>query len=216
MSGHTHIEQLEWEAIYIIREAVANSQNPVLLYSVGKDSSCLLRLLQKAFAPAPIPIPLLHIDTGYKFPEMIKFRDEMAHSVGAKLVVERNEQAISENTHPAKLGTTACCAKLKTKGLLDALKKHNFDTAIGGAPREEEKSRAKERVFSIRRESGGWDPKSQRPEPWDLYNTYRAHGQSLRVFPLSNWTEKDIWTYIQKEEIPVVPIYFSHPSDLPG
>jgi sulfate adenylyltransferase subunit 2 len=205
----SHLKQLEAESIHIIREVVAESKNPVMLYSVGKDSSTMLRLAQKAFYPGKFPFPLLHVDTGYKFPGMYSFRDQFCQQIGARLIVERNEEWIAKQCHPIKLGTDVCCAHLKTQGLLDALKKHNFDAAFGGARREEEKSRAKERVCSIRDEFGQWDPKNQRPELWDLYNTRLNEGQSIRVFPLSNWTEIDIWQYIKLEQIPVVPLYFA-------
>jgi sulfate adenylyltransferase subunit 2 len=192
-----------------MREVVAEAKNPVMLYSVGKDSSVMIRLAQKAFYPGKFPFPLLHVDTGYKFPEMYEFRDKFCAEIGARLIVERNEEWIAKGAHPLKLGTDVCCAHLKTRGLLDALKKHEFDAAFGGARREEEKSRAKERVCSVRDEFGQWDPKNQRPELWDLYNTRLNEGQSIRVFPLSNWTEVDIWQYIQLERIPVVPLYFA-------
>jgi len=211
MTGYTlpYLTQLESESIHIMREVAAEFKNPVMLYSVGKDSSVMLRLAQKAFYPGPIPFPLMHIDTGYKFPEMYTFRDRYCLEVDVRLIVERNEEWIAKGCHPLKLGTEKCCWYLKTQGLLAALTKHGFDAAFGGARREEEKSRAKERVFSIRDAFGQWDPKNQRPELWDIYNTRLNEGQTARVFPLSNWTELDIWQYIKKEEIPVVPIYFS-------
>ncbi len=205
----SYLKQLESESIHIIREAVAESKNPVMLYSVGKDSSTMIRLAQKAFYPGKFPFPLMHVDTGYKFPEMYGFRDRFCKKIGAKLIVERNEKWIAKGCHPLKLGTDKCCWYLKTQGLLNAIKKHGFDIAFGGARREEEKSRAKERVFSFRDEFGQWDPKNQRPELWDLYNSRIDEGQSVRVFPLSNWTEVDIWHYIKLENIPVVPIYFA-------
>jgi sulfate adenylyltransferase subunit 2 len=205
-----HLKQLESESIYILREVVAEFKNPVMLYSVGKDSSVMLRLAQKAFYPGKIPFPLLHIDTGYKFPEMYTFRDAYVEEIGARLIVERNEAAIAAGTHPEQLGTDRCCQLLKTQGLLDALNKHGFDAAFGGARREEEKSRAKERIFSVRDAQGQWDPKNQRPELWSLYNSRLQPGESVRVFPLSNWTELDIWEYIRAEHIPVVPLYFAH------
>lgn len=205
----SYLEQLESESIHILREAAAEFQNPVMLYSVGKDSSVMVRLAMKAFYPAKFPFPLLHIDTGYKFPEMYRFRDRFCKEIGARLIVERNEEWIAKGCHPLKLGVDRCCSYLKTKALLDALKKHGFDAALGGARREEEKSRAKERVFSLRDEFGQWDPKNQRPELWDLYNAGLNEGESLRIFPLSNWTEQDIWQYIKRESIPVVPIYFA-------
>ncbi|MEA3486254.1 MAG: sulfate adenylyltransferase subunit CysD [Thermodesulfobacteriota bacterium] len=205
----SYLKQLESESIHIMREVVAEFKNPVMLYSVGKDSSVMVRLAQKAFYPGKFPFPLMHIDTGYKFPEMYEFRDRFCEEIGARLIVECNEEWIAKGCHPLKLGTDKCCGYLKTQALLDAIKKHEFDAAFGGARREEEKSRAKERVFSLRDEFGQWDPKNQRPELWDLYNARLNEGQSVRVFPLSNWTEVDIWQYIKLEKIPVVPIYFA-------
>ena len=204
-----HLEQLEAESIFIMREVAAQFERPVLLYSVGKDSSCLLRLAQKAFYPGKIPFPLLHIDTGFKFREMYEFRDSFTKEIGANLLVYRNEDAIANNANPYDLGTQACCGHLKTKALLDGLKKWDFDAAIGGARRDEEKSRAKERVFSFRDSFGQWDPKNQRPELWSQYNGRIKKGESIRVFTLSNWTELDVWHYILKEEIPIVPLYFA-------
>jgi sulfate adenylyltransferase subunit 2 len=180
-----------------------------MLYSIGKDSSCLLRLAQKAFYPGPIPFPLLHIDTTYKFREMIEFRDRMAKEVGAKLIVHTNEQAIADGTQPFKVGTQRCCGLLKTQSLLDGLREGDFNAAIGGARRDEERSRAKERVFSVRDPNGQWDPKRQRPELWSLLNARLRPGESIRVFPLSNWTELDVWHYIHVENIPIVPMYFA-------
>ena len=205
----TYLKQLESESIHIVREVAAEFTNPVMLYSIGKDSSVMVRLAQKAFYPGKVPFPLMHIDTGYKFPEMIQFRDEFILKEGLRLIVERNEEWIEKGTHPLKMGTDKCCARLKTQGLLDALKKHKFDAAFGGARRDEEKSRAKERVFSFRDEFGQWEPKNQRPELWSLYNCRINENESIRVFPLSNWTEQDIWTYIKIENIPIVPIYFA-------
>ncbi|MGR3218386.1 MAG: sulfate adenylyltransferase subunit CysD [Candidatus Anammoxibacter sp.] len=205
----TYIKQLESESIHIIREVAAELKKPVMLYSIGKDSGVMLRLAQKAFYPGKIPFPLMHIDTGYKFPEMIAFRDKFVKEVGARLIVEQNEEWIAKGIHPAKVGTDKCCAKLKTRGLLDALKKHGFDAAFGGARRDEEKSRAKERVFSFRDEFGQWDPKRQRPELWNIYNCLVNEGESIRVFPLSNWTEQDVWHYLKVEGIPIVPIYYA-------
>jgi sulfate adenylyltransferase subunit 2 len=197
------------EIVHILREVVAEFERPVMLYSIGKDSSVMLRLAQKAFYPGPIPFPLLHVDTTYKFREMIRFRNEMARAVGARLIVHTNEQAIADGTQPFKVGTQRCCGLLKTKSLLDALQAGNFDAALGGARRDEERSRAKERIFSIRDASGQWDPKRQRPELWHLLNAKLRPGESIRVFPLSNWTEIDIWQYIQVERIPIVPMYFA-------
>jgi len=209
-----YLKQLESESIHILREVVAEFENPVMLYSVGKDSSVVVRLAQKAFYPGKFPFPLLHVDTGYKFPEMYAFRDRFCREIGAELIVERNEEWIAKGAHPLKLGTEKCCGYLKTQGLLDALRKHRFDAAFGGARREEEKSRAKERVFSVRDALGQWDPKTQRPELWDLYNARLNEGQTVRVFPLSNWTEVDIWTYIKQEHIPIVPIYFAQEREV--
>jgi sulfate adenylyltransferase subunit 2 len=203
------LDRLEAESIHILREAAAAFERPVMMYSVGKDSSVLLRLSQKAFHPGSIPYPLLHVDTSYKFPEMYAFRDRTCAALGLELIVHRNEAALDAKTNPWSLGTVACCGQLKTKGLLDALAAGSFDAVIGGARREEERSRAKERIFSYRDRHGQWDPKSQRPELWNLYNTRVGPGESVRVFPLSNWTELDIWRYIEREEIPVVPLYFA-------
>ena len=208
------LKQLESESIHIMREVVAEFKNPVMLYSVGKDSSVMVRLAQKAFYPGEFPFPLMHIDTGYKFPEMYEFRDAFCTKISAHLIVERNEEWIAKGCHPLKTGVDKCCSYLKTGALLEALRKHGFDVAFGGARREEEKSRAKERVFSLRDSFGQWDPKNQRPELWDIYNTRINEGETMRVFPLSNWTEKDIWEYIKLEQIPVVPIYFARKRDV--
>ena len=205
----THLQTLEAESIHIMREVASEFQRPVMLYSIGKDSSVLLRLAQKAFHPAPIPFPLLHIDTTYKFREMIEFRDRYTAEIGAKLIVHTNQEAIDDGANPFKLGTSRCCGLLKTKALLDGLRAGGFDAAIGGARRDEEKSRAKERIFSFRDDKGQWDPKNQRPELWNLFNTRIHPGESLRIFPLSNWTEMDIWQYIHAENIPIVPMYFA-------
>jgi sulfate adenylyltransferase subunit 2 len=180
-----------------------------MLYSIGKDSSVLLRLAQKAFYPGPIPFPLLHIDTSYKFREMIAFRDWYAGHVGARLIVHTNREALADGTQPFAVGTQRCCGLLKTKALLDAIAEGGFDAAFGGARRDEERSRAKERVFSLRDTRGQWDPKRQRPELWRLLNSRIAPGEHVRVFPLSNWTELDVWHYIDVERIPVVPLYFA-------
>ena len=180
-----------------------------MLYSIGKDSSVMLRLAQKAFYPAPIPFPLLHIDTGFKFREMIEFRDRMAADVGAELLVWRNEPAIAAGTNPIALDTKRCCGLLKTQALLDGLAHYGFNAAFGGARRDEEKSRAKERIYSFRDKAGQWDPKNQRPELWNLYNSRIHPGESIRVFPLSNWTEMDVWQYILEESIPIVDLYFA-------
>jgi len=209
-----HLQLLEAESIHILREVASEFQRPVMLYSIGKDSSVLLRLAQKAFYPAPIPFPLLHIDTTYKFREMIEFRDSYTKKVGAKLIVYTNQEAIADGANPFRLGTQRCCGLLKTKALLDGLRAGGFDAAIGGARRDEEKSRAKERIFSFRDEKGQWDPKNQRPELWNLYNTRIHPGESLRVFPLSNWTEMDVWQYIHVEQIPIVPMYFAKEREM--
>ena len=205
----SHLRILEAESIHILREVASEFERPVMLYSIGKDSSVMLRLAQKAFYPAPIPFPLLHVDTGFKFAEMLTFRDEMARSVGAQLLVWRNETAIAAGTNPIALDTKRCCGLLKTQALLDALRYYNFDAAFGGARRDEEKSRAKERIYSFRDNAGQWDPKNQRPELWNLYNARIHPGESIRVFPLSNWTEMDVWQYIHQENIPVVDLYFA-------
>lgn len=204
-----HLRALEAESIHILREVVAEFEHPVMLYSVGKDSSVMLRLAQKAFHPGPIPFPLLHVDTTYKFREMIEFRDEMAKAVGARLIVHTNDEAIADGTQPFAVGTQRCCGLLKTKALLDALQAGGFGAAIGGARRDEERSRAKERVFSVRDANGQWDPKRQRPELWTLLNGRLRPGESIRVFPLSNWTEIDVWQYIHIETIPIVPLYYA-------
>ena len=204
-----HLQALEAESIYILREAVAEFSRPVMLYSIGKDSSVMLRLAQKAFYPGKIPFPLLHVDTSYKFPEMIAFRDSYAREIGAELIVHRNEDAIAAGASPWALGTQNCCGALKTRSLLDGLAEGGFDAAFGGARRDEEKSRAKERVYSFRDAHGQWDPKNQRPELWSLYNSRLRKGESIRVFPLSNWTELDIWLYLYAEQIPIVPLYFA-------
>lgn len=205
----THLKQLEQESIHIMREVVAEFQNPVMLYSVGKDSAVMLRLAQKAFHPGKFPFPLMHVDTGYKFPEMYEFRDQHVKNIGARLIVEANTPAVEKGTHPSRIGNDKCCQQLKTRALLDAIAKHGFDAAFGGARRDEEKSRAKERFFSVRDEFGQWDPKNQRPELWNLYNADISEKESVRIFPLSNWTELDVWQYIKMEEIPLVPLYFS-------
>ena len=204
-----HLRMLEAESVFILREAAAEFAHPVMLYSIGKDSSVMLRLAQKAFYPGKIPFPLLHIDTSYKFPEMIEFRDWYAKHVGAELIVHRNEKALAEGANPYTLGTQKCCGLLKTRSLLDGLAEGGFDAAFGGARRDEEKSRAKERVYSFRDSLGQWDPKNQRPELWSLYNGRHHKGESIRVFPLSNWTELDVWLYIHRENIPIVPLYFA-------
>lgn len=210
----TDLRQLEAESIFIIREVAAEFKNPVMLYSVGKDSSVMSHLARKAFYPAKIPFPFMHVDTGYKFPEMYEFRDKYCKDLAVKLIVHRNEEAIENNMNPFRYGTDKCCAALKTGGLLEGLSQYKFDAAFGGARREEEKSRAKERVYSIRDEFGQWDPKNQRPELWNLYNSEIHEGESIRVFPLSNWTEVDIWEYIKLENIPIVPIYYAQEREV--
>ena len=210
----SYLKQLESESIHIFREVAAEFENPVMLYSIGKDSSVMVRLAQKAFYPGRIPFPLMHIDTGYKFLEMIEFRDKFVKGIGCRLIVERNEDGIDSGVHPQTIGVDKCCVILKTQGLLDAIKKHKFDAAFGGARRDEEKSRAKERIFSFRDEFGQWDPKYQRPELWNLYNCSINEGESIRVFPLSNWTEMDVWYYLREEKIPIVPIYFAHEREV--
>ena len=205
----SHLKMLESESIFILREAAAEFARPVMLYSIGKDSSVMLRLAQKAFYPGKIPFPLLHIDTSYKFPEMIEFRDWYAKHIGAELIVHTNRAALDQGANPYSLGTQKCCGLLKTRSLLDALAEGGFDAAFGGARRDEEKSRAKERVYSFRDALGQWDPKNQRPELWNLYNSRHHQGESIRIFPLSNWTELDVWLYIHAENIPIVPLYFA-------
>jgi len=207
----SYLRQLEAESIYIIREVAAQFERPVILYSVGKDSSVVVRLALKAFAPVLPPFPLLHIDTSFDYPEMYEFRDTITAQTGMNLLVYRNEEAIRENANPFSLGTLKCCGLLRTRALLDGLAKYEVDAAIGGARRDEERARAKERVFSFRDSFGQWDPRNQRPEMWKLYNGKVNKGESMRVFPLSNWTEFDIWLYILCEQIPIVPLYFAKP-----
>ena len=210
----SHLDELEAEAMHIMREVVAEFENPVMLYSVGKDSSVMVRLAQKAFAPGKLPFPLLHVDTSYKFKEMYEFRDRYCESIGAELIVASNYQAVKDGANPFDLGTSKCCGLLKTKGLLDALKEGKYDAAFGGARRDEEKSRAKERVYSFRDKFGHWDPKNQRPELWNIYNGQHNKGENIRVFPLSNWTELDVWLYIYKEAIPIVPMYYAKEREM--
>jgi sulfate adenylyltransferase subunit 2 len=209
-----HLRALEAESIYILREAVAEFARPVMLYSIGKDSSVMLRLAQKAFFPGKIPFPLLHIDTSYKFPEMIEFRDRYAKEIGAELIVHQNREALQQGANPFSLGTQKCCGLLKTKSLLDALAAGGFQAAFGGARRDEEKSRAKERIYSFRDSHGQWDPKNQRPELWNIFNGRINKGESIRVFPLSNWTELDVWLYIHAEKIPIVPLYYAREREV--
>ncbi len=205
----THLDTLENEAIHIFREAAEQADNPVMLYSIGKDSSVLLHLALKAFYPAVPPFPLLHVDTRWKFKEMIAFRDRRAKETGMELVVHINPEGIEQNIGPITHGSSVHTDVMKTQSLKQALDKYGYDLAFGGARRDEEKSRAKERVFSFRDKNHGWDPKNQRPEPWNIYNARKNKGESVRVFPLSNWTELDIWEYIKRENIDLVPLYFA-------
>ena len=204
----THLEELEAEAIYIIREVVAECDNPVMLYSIGKDSSVMMHLALKAFYPEKPPFPFLHIDTTWKFHEMIEFRDAMARKHGIEMLVYTNEQGVRDGINPFDHGS-AYTDIMKTRALKEALNKYGFTAAFGGGRRDEEKSRAKERIFSFRNSAHSWDPKNQRPEMWKLYNTRIHSGESIRVFPISNWTEKDIWQYIKQENIDIVPLYFA-------
>jgi sulfate adenylyltransferase subunit 2 len=208
---HIRLRRLEAEAIEILREAVAEFSNPVMLYSIGKDSSAMLHLAQKAFQPAKLPFPLLHVDTTWKFREMIQFRDETAKRLGTELLVHVNEEGLARGVSPFASGSSVHTHVMKTEGLRQALDKWHFDVAFGGARRDEEKSRAKERIFSHRSANHGWDPRNQRPELWRLFNTRIKPGESMRVFPLSNWTELDVWDYVRAENIPVVPLYFAKP-----
>jgi len=210
-SSLTHLEQLEAESIHIMREAVAESENPVMLYSIGKDSSVLLHLALKAFYPARLPFPLLHVDTTWKFREMIAFRVARARELDLDLIVHVNRDGLQRGINPITSGSELHTDVMKTQALRQALDRHRFDLAFGGARRDEEKSRAKERVFSFRNAHHVWDPKRQRPEPWRIYNGRKRRGESIRVFPLSNWTELDVWLYIHQERIPVVPLYFAAP-----
>ena len=203
--------ELEAESIEIFREVAATAARPVMLYSIGKDSSVMLRLAQKAFYPGPIPFPLLHIDTGWKFREMIAFRERIAEELGVELLRYTNPRGVAEGIGPFTHGSAYHTDVMKTEALKQALDLHGFDAAFGGARRDEEKSRAKERIFSFRAAGHRWEPKTQRPELWNLYNTRINPGESIRVFPLSNWTEADIWGYIQQEQIPIVPLYFAAP-----
>lgn len=206
----THLQRLEAESIHIMREVVANAENPVMLYSVGKDSACMLHLAKKAFYPSPPPFPLLHVDTTWKFQEMYKLREKAARDAGMDLIVHQNPEAVEQQINPFDHGALHT-DMWKTEGLKQALTKYKFDVAFGGARRDEEKSRAKERIFSFRSANHRWDPKNQRPELWKLYNTRKSKTESIRAFPLSNWTELDIWQYIHLEGIEIVPLYFSAP-----
>lgn len=208
MQELSQLDRLEAEAIYIIREVAAECEKPVMLYSIGKDSSVLLHLARKAFYPEKIPFPLLHIDTGWKFRDMISFRDRTAEAYGLELLVYRNEEGVRQGINPFDHGS-AYTDIMKTQALKDALGLYGFTAAFGGGRRDEEKSRAKERIFSFRNAEQAWDPKNQRPEMWELYNTRIRKGESIRVFPISNWTEKDIWQYIRREQIDIVPLYFA-------
>ncbi|MCD8356593.1 MAG: sulfate adenylyltransferase subunit CysD [Clostridia bacterium] len=208
MSEFSHLDQLEAEAIYIMREVAAECEHPVMLYSIGKDSSVMLHLAMKAFYPEKPPFPFLHVDTTWKFREMIEFRDRKAEELGIEMLVYTNPEGKAQNINPFDHGS-AYTDIMKTQALKQALKKYGFTAAFGGGRRDEEKSRAKERIFSFRNEAQAWDPKNQRPEMWKLYNTKIHKGESIRVFPLSNWTEKDIWQYIQRENIDIVPLYFA-------
>jgi sulfate adenylyltransferase subunit 2 len=209
--GDTYLSDLESESIEIIREVVATASRPVMLYSIGKDSSVMLRLAQKSFYPGPVPFPLLHIDTGWKFREMIAFRDRIAREAGVELLAYTNPRGATEGIGPASHGSAYHTDVMKTEALRQALDLHGFDVALGGARRDEEKSRAKERIFSFRAPGHRWDAKAQRPELWNLYNTRINAGETIRAFPLSNWTEADVWDYIRREDIPVVPLYFAAP-----
>ncbi|MFP6805636.1 MAG: sulfate adenylyltransferase subunit CysD [Pseudomonadales bacterium] len=205
----THLDRLEADSIHIIREVMAQAENPVMLYSVGKDSSVMLHLAKKAFYPSPPPFPLMHVDTRWKFQAMYQFRDDVVKDVGMDLIIHVNPDGVQKNINPFDHGSALHTDIMKTEGLKQALDKYQFDVAFGGARRDEEKSRAKERVFSFRTPTHRWDPKNQRPELWNLYNGYKAKGESIRVFPLSNWTELDIWQYIYREQIPIVPLYYA-------
>ena len=205
----THLRELEAESIHIIREVAAEFENPVMLYSIGKDSSVMLRLAQKAFAPGKIPFPLMHVDTRWKFREMIEYRDKIAKELDLNMIVWVNPDGVEQNINPFDHGSETHTRIMKTEGLKQALDHYGFDAAFGGARRDEEKSRAKERIYSFRDKFHQWDPKNQRPELWNLYNCKVNKGESIRVFPLSNWTELDVWLYIQLEEIPIVPLYFA-------
>ena len=205
----SHLDALEAEAIHIMREVVAEAENPVMLYSIGKDSSVMLHIARKAFHPGKIPFPIMHIDTMWKFSEMIDFRDNIAKELDLDMIVHINPEGKKIGMNPFEYGSSKHTDLMKTEGLKQALDKYQFDVAFGGARRDEEKSRAKERIFSFRTSKHRWDPKNQRPELWNLYNTRKNKGESIRVFPLSNWTELDIWQYIHLEKIPIVPLYFS-------
>jgi len=207
--SQTHLDTLEAESIHIMREVVATADNPVMLYSVGKDSAVMLHLAMKAFYPNKIPFPLMHVDTTWKFKEMIAFRDKIVSDLELELIVHINEDGVEKGVGPFSHGATVHTDVMKTQALKQALDKYTFDVAFGGARRDEEKSRAKERIFSFRTDKHQWDPKNQRPELWNIYNAKKSKGESIRVFPISNWTELDVWQYIYRESIPIVPLYFS-------
>lgn len=209
MTELTHLDRLEAESIFIMREVAAECENPVMLYSIGKDSSVMLHLAMKAFYPSKPPFPLMHVDTTWKFREMIEFRDNIVRDLGLELIVHINQEGVEQGIGPFSHGSQVHTDVMKTQSLKMALDKYKFSAAFGGARRDEEMSRAKERIFSFRSEQHRWDPKNQRPELWDIYNTRIHKGESMRVFPLSNWTELDIWQYIYKENIPIVPLYFA-------
>jgi len=211
VARHSHLKRLEAESIRIMREVAAEFDNPVMLYSIGKDSSVMLHLAMKAFYPAKPPFPLMHVDTTWKFRQMIEFRDDTARRLGLDLIVHTNKEGADNGVNPFQHGSSYYTQIMKTEALKQALDKYGFDAAFGGARRDEEKSRAKERIYSFRTSSHGWDPKSQRPELWSLFNGKVKRGESIRVFPLSNWTELDIWQYIMAEDIPIVPLYFAAP-----
>ena len=214
MKDLTHLERLEAESIFILREVAATADNPVMLYSIGKDSAVMLHLAMKAFAPGKPPFPLLHVDTTWKFREMIEFRDRRARELGIDLIVHTNQEGVRAGVNPFDSGSRVHTEVMKTQALKQALDKYKFDAAFGGARRDEEKSRAKERIFSLRSVEHRWDAKNQRPEPWRLFNTRKKNGESFRVFPISNWTEQDVWDYIALENIPVVPLYFAKPRPI--
>ena len=209
-----HLQRLEAESIFILREVAATADNPVMMYSIGKDSAVMLHLALKAFAPGKPPFPLLHVDTTWKFREMIEFRDRRARELGLDLIVHTNQEGVRAGVNPFDSGSRVHTEVMKTQALKQALDKYKFDAAFGGARRDEEKSRAKERIFSLRSVEHRWDAKNQRPEPWRLFNTRKKNGESFRVFPISNWTEQDVWDYIALENIPVVPLYFAKPRPI--
>jgi len=211
MTTLTHLQRLEAESIHIMREVAAQAENPVMLYSVGKDSAVMLHIAMKAFHPSKPPFPLMHVDTTWKFREMYKFRDELVANLGLKLIVHTNQEGVKQGINPFTAGSAVHTDVMKTQALKQALDMYKFDVAFGGARRDEEKSRAKERVFSFRTADHRWDPKNQRPELWKIYNANKGPGESIRAFPLSNWTELDIWQYIYLENIPIVPLYYAAP-----